>query len=256
VRRPLSTSNITSAALFRSIEAFQPTLIIDEADTFIVDDANSLREILNSGHEPDNAYVTRCVGESFEPRNFSTWAPIAIAKIGQLPTTLEDRSITILMRRRHRDEDVERFTNKDPAKFEILARKCLRWSCDNLDSPKMAEPYIPQGLDDRAADNWRPLFAIADAAGGDWPELARRAALKLSPIEDRQDRTPREMLLTDLRRLFSSSGKDRMASEHIREQLAEMEHRQWPEFKRGQPITPVQLATCSGRLILVQEHSR
>ena len=37
---------------------------------------------------------------------------------------------------------------------------------------------------DRAADNWRALFAIADLAGGDWPMLAREIALKLTPRDE------------------------------------------------------------------------
>ena len=49
VRRPVPASNISPAALFRSVETYKPTLLIDEADTFARND-DSLRGILNSGH--------------------------------------------------------------------------------------------------------------------------------------------------------------------------------------------------------------
>jgi putative DNA primase/helicase len=106
--RPLASSNISSAALYRSIEKWHPTLLIDELDSF-GDATDELRGILNSGHTPNTAFVIRCDGENKEPRQFTTWAPKVLALIGRLPGTLEDRSITISMKRRTRFERVERF---------------------------------------------------------------------------------------------------------------------------------------------------
>src|SRR5690606_6438562 len=97
-------------------------------------------------------------------------------------------------------------------------------------------------LHDRAADNWRPLIAIADAAGGDWPERARRAARILSGAADPADDPPAIQLLGDLRALFEARGVDRLASAEIVESLAKMEDRPWPEWKAGRPITVRQLA--------------
>jgi hypothetical protein len=101
-RRPLPASNITTAALFRAVEKFQPTLLIDEADTFLRE-REELRGIINSGHGRATAIVIRTVGDDHEPRTFSTWAPKAIALIGDLPPTLEDRSIVLTLRRRRQN---------------------------------------------------------------------------------------------------------------------------------------------------------
>src|SRR5262245_50042740 len=49
--RPLPASNVTAATIFRSVEAFHPTLLIDESDTFINGEAGELRGILNSGQD-------------------------------------------------------------------------------------------------------------------------------------------------------------------------------------------------------------
>jgi len=44
---------------------------------------------------------------------------------------------------------------------------------------KAARPAIPNELSDRQADISEPLFAIADAARGDWPQRARKALVQL-----------------------------------------------------------------------------
>ena len=108
VPKPLSASNITSAVLLRVVESERPTLLIDEADTFLKGN-EELRGILNSGHNRDLASVWRTVGEDHEPRRFDTWAPVAVAMIGRLPDTLADRSIEIDMRRKRPTDEVKKF---------------------------------------------------------------------------------------------------------------------------------------------------
>lgn len=105
VARPLDTANATVSAIFRIVELAKPTLLIDEADTFLGDN-DELRGILNAGHRR-GGQVTRTVGEDHEPRQFSTWAPAAIAMIGRLPDTLNDRSIIVSLKRRKASERVE-----------------------------------------------------------------------------------------------------------------------------------------------------
>ncbi len=107
VPRRLSTANVTPAVLFRTIEKYAPTLLIDEADTFIRDN-DELRGVLNSGHTRTTATVIRAVGDDHDPRAFSTWCPKAIALIWKLPDTLGDRAIEVPMRRRTASEHVQR----------------------------------------------------------------------------------------------------------------------------------------------------
>jgi putative DNA primase/helicase len=93
---------MSSAAVFRAVEAFAPTLIIDEADTFLTPEKPELIGILNSSHVRATAYVVRVVGDDHEVKSFSTWCAKAIALIGELPGTLQDRSIIVRMhRKRH-----------------------------------------------------------------------------------------------------------------------------------------------------------
>ncbi len=242
VRCPLSTSNTSAAAVFRSIEAWFQTLIIDEGYTFL-GDKDDLRGILNSGHSRAMGFVIRVEGEGRkEPRLFSTFAPVAIAQIGKLAPTLEDRSIIVSMHRKTRAERVEKLRIRRTADLDTLARKVARWAEDNLEALAEAVPETPDALHDRAADNWEHLLAIADLAGGPWPERARAVAVALSCGAEAEVSSLREQLLIDVQHLFAERNADRLPSKAICDALAELEDRRWPEYNRGKPISPNQLA--------------
>ena len=179
VPKPLLASNITPAVLFRTVEKYGPTLLVDEVDSFL-GEREELRGLLNSGHHRAGAFVLRAVGDDFEPRAFSTWCPKAVALIGRPPATVEDRAVVLPMRRRRPDEALRRLRLDRLDGLTMLQRQAWRWAQDHLDQLRDADPDIPTGLDDRAADNWRPLLAVADLAGGPWPERAREAAQQLS----------------------------------------------------------------------------
>lgn len=237
VNRPLSTSNITAAALFRTIEAVQPTLILDETDTFIWN-SDDLRGVLNSGHNRLMSYVIRTTGDHHNPKPFSTWAPVAIAAIGKIPDTLEDRSVVIRMRRKSPAESVERFRGDRVEEFAVLQQKMRRWANDNILALRSADPDVPEKLHDRAADNWRPLLAIADRCGGAWPETARRIACSLSDGMD--DSSHSVQLLEDIRAIIGTA--DRISSADLITRLTNLEDRPWCEWRNGKPMSTVQLA--------------
>ena len=241
VPRPLTTANATAAAIFRTIEAAQPTLMIDEADTFLTDN-DEMRGILNSGHRRSAAFVLRLVGDDHEPRKFSTWAATVIAMIGRLPDTLEDRSIPVRLRRRRPDEAIKAFRVDRTADLDLLARKVARWAADNHDNLKGMDPVIPPTINNRAADNWRPLLAIADAAGGEWPARARRIAEMVVAGAGADVQSAKVMLLEDIRSTFEDKHSDRLPSADLVAALVEMEGRPWCEWKAGRPITQNTLA--------------
>lgn len=243
VARPLPTANMTTATLFRVIEAARPTLLVDEADTFLRE-AEEMRGIINAGHCRASATVLRTVDtrDGYEVREFSVWAPMAIAAIGRLPGTIEDRAIKIAMRRRRPDETVERLRFDRLGRLRPLAQQAARWVADHAAALVTADPAVPGELHDRAADNWRPLLAIADAAGGEWPALARRAAVSLTREGADDVDTVRTMLLADLRELFAVEPSSILFSREILPALAKREDRPWPEYRHGKPITEHQLA--------------
>ena len=219
------------------MEQYGPTLLIDETDSFLRDN-EELRGILNSGHRRAMAYILRTVGDEHEPRGFSTWAPKVIALIKRLPATLEDRSIIVNMSRKRTSELVERLKPSQlHDQLEDVRRKCLRWSQDNEDTLRRAEPQAPEGLHDRANDNWEPLIAIAELCGysGD----LRNAALELSGTPD--DTAPGVQLLAAVREIFQAND-DKIGSGELAEELCKREEEPWAEWRRGKPITATGIA--------------
>ena len=168
---------------FRTVETARPTLIIDEADTFIVE-SEELRGILNTGHSRGGE-VIRTVGEDFEPQAVLDLAPVAIAAIGKIPHTLEDRAIRIEMKRRARGEPVERW-RADRAHLllgdviAVCAMGPIIWtSCGRL------IPLCPISSRSRR-DNWRPCsllptWSVACGPSG-LVKPQRRSRLATMPI--------------------------------------------------------------------------
>lgn len=239
VYRPVSTVNISAAALYRLIEAYRPTVLIDEADAFMGDN-EELRGIINAAHTRAKAYVARVeeIGGRREVKFFSTWAPLAIAKIGKLPSTVADRSVIIPMRRKAKDEKVERF-RRDRIRDQLapLRRKMARWAADNMEALRDLDPAVPEELNDRAQDNWRPLLAIADLAGGAWPEKARRAALLLNGVAEDDEEELGPQLLSDIYHIFERYKQPQLPSALLVKELCDLEDRPWAEYRRGQPLT-------------------
>jgi putative DNA primase/helicase len=225
VRRPLHTANITIGALTRVIDQYAPTLLMDEADTIFVNGGRAeLRGILNAGLYRSNAYVLRCIGDRKQPKLCSVWCPKAIALIGRLPDTLEDRSIVLPMRRRGSDEPVDLLhVDRLFAELEPIRRKAARWALDHRNNLGNITVNLPETLHDRAQDLWRPLFAIAELAGGDWPDRARRSAVELSGVVQHGN-SPEAQLLVSIRLLFEKEQTDRLSSEAIVCALAEAEN--------------------------------
>jgi Protein of unknown function (DUF3631) len=238
--KAVPASNITPAALFRTVEAHQPTLLIDEGDSFL-DPSEELRGILNSGHTKDTAAVIRTVGLDHEPRVFATWCPKAIARNGTLASTLMDRSVVLKMRRKLVSERVSRFRAAGlDEEVDRLRRRLCRWARDYSAVLAVVEPEPIHGLNDRAIDNWEPLLAIAELCSGESLEEARNAALALSDIEDEELGI---LLLTDLREIFEQNGNPKfLSTEAILIELHAKDESPWSELNRGRGLTARKLA--------------
>jgi hypothetical protein len=249
VARPLLTSGIKPAALLRIIEMYAPTLLLDEMDAVMKQDremAEALRGIINSGFNRTGARFIMNVptpGGGYEPREFSTFAPQLLSGIGDLPDTVRDRSIEIEMQRKRSNEIVKRLRRHDGDDLNVLGQKSARWAKDNLAGLSKAMPGIPTGLNDRAADAWEPLLAIADHAGGEWPRRARKAALALSGNHIIEDEDIGTLVLADIRQIFAGTKQAQITSELLVDALVAIEGHPWAEFGHAhKPITKNRLA--------------
>src|SRR5262245_32324287 len=148
VYRPIATANITPSTLFRVIDHFVPTLLIHEADTFLLNGPDELRGLLNAGLYRSTAFVVRCQAKVRIPKMFSVWCRKTIAVIGRLPTTLQDRCIPIAMQRRAPGERIESFRyEKIFHELEPLRRRVARWASDNRDKLGDADSLpLPENL--------------------------------------------------------------------------------------------------------------
>jgi hypothetical protein len=224
----------SEAVLFRKLAGGPCTLLLDEGDAIFRDKIGTyegLQAVLNGGHRR-GVKVPRMVGDGKAMRveDFDVFGPKAIAAIGNLPDTVADRSIPIRLVRRARHERVERFVHREVAEQTIaLSNGLATWAIDALSFLEKAKPQVPTSLNDRAAEFWEPLLAIADIAGGDWPSRAREAAVALHS-ERFDEETVGVSLLHAIREIFAERDSDRISTADLLRELVDRDDGPWPEF--------------------------
>ncbi len=240
IREPLQTVNISDAALFRAIGELKPTLLFDEVDAIFgpkARDREDLRGMLNGGFRRGSRVYRMGGSRMTTLEEFPVFCPKALAGIGELPDTIRDRTIRIRLERRTADEPIERFRERDSWEqsepIRISLASLAEFHTERLTD---ARPALPDELDDRAQDLWEPLLAIADLAGGDWPESARHAALALSTGDGREDDAPSIQLLRDIHAVFSANGSQRYKTAELIAELAVIEESPWADWY-GKTIT-------------------
>lgn len=248
VREPMAVLNASAAPIFRTIEAERPTLLFDEVDAIFGrhgkdDPAEDLRALLNAGHRK-GARIPRCVGPKHDVHLFEVYAAVAMAGLGDLPETLMSRSIVVRMRRRAPGEVIESFRRRQHAPAgEALRDQLSAWCGTVAEKVGEAWPVLPDGISDRPADVWEPLIAIADVAGGHWPETARAACKALSKVAANRDASLGVRLLADLRVVFGDG--DALHTATILGALHKIEEAPWDDL-RGKPLDPRGLARRLG----------
>lgn len=242
--RALFASSISQAAIYRVIEAHQPTLIIDEADTFVANRNDEMVGIINSGHSKNRARVVRCEGDDNKTRAFSTWSPMVLASIKTLQGTIMDRGVCIELRRKMNHEKVQRIPADLTQRMKQSRQKLTKWALDNASTVSLKQIEPPHTGNDRAVDNWIPLFSLAHLAGGNWPDKVLNAYAALTQQEEEQ--TAQVMLLSDIRDVINEHKGDRIPSKELVDLLLALEERPWREWRRGQPMTQNSLAKLLG----------
>jgi hypothetical protein len=247
-RSPWRVITPSEAVLYRKIARDRPTIMLDEIETVFgrksARENEPLRALFNAGNEPGTV-VPRVGGPNRDRLDeFPVYCPKAFAGIGvdELPATIRDRSIVLNLKRRAPSETIERFRTREVELVaEPLRVAAAAWAEATLGDLERARPVLPDALDDRAADGWEPLLAIADLAGGDWPDRARAAAIALSTAEGREEDSLGVRLLGDTRRVYDEQGTDRLASAALAIALVAIEEAPWGDL-RGHPLNTRGLA--------------
>jgi hypothetical protein len=255
--RPLMTVNASTAAICRSIgPADPPTVLLDEADTIFggkqAEANEELRGLLNAGHQRGRPMI-RWDHQRKERDEIPTFAMAALAGIGSTPDTIEDRAVIVKMRRRTATEKVAPFrSRRDGPVLRKLAADLSSWLRPNLTELEQAEPEMP--LEDRAADTWEPLIAVADLAGGNWPDRARRAALALNAArEGDAEFSDRLKVLIDCRTVFGDL--EAIPSTVLLDRLKALPESPWAEFN-GTGLTPMKLGVLLKEYEISSENIR
>lgn len=245
------TLNASPSSIFRILEKEQITLLFDEVDAIWTkrgqdDSHEDLRALLNAGYKV-GATIPRCVGKSHDVVRFPVFCAVALAGLGDLPETIMTRSIIVRMRRRAPHERVSEFRTRvhAPTGNDLRAR-LAEWAAEIGRDVGEAWPTFPDGVEDRPAELWEPLLAIADAAGGHWPDTARAACAQLCCAAQDRQASLGVRLLADLRTVFGDV--DALHTETILDRLHHPEESgldadaPWPEL-RGKPLDTRGLAS-------------
>jgi len=251
VPRPLLTVNVTPAYLFRKVsdEAGPPTILYDEIDTVFgpkAKDNEEVRGLLNSGYRK-GATAGRCVikGKKIETEDLPSYAAVALAGLDDLPDTIMSRSIVIRMRRRAPHEHIEPYRRRvHQAEGHELRDDLTAWVSVIWAELQDAWPVLPVSIEDRDADVWEPLLAVADAAGGDWPARARRSGVALVADAGAKGRGFGVQLLADLRTVFGN--EPFIPTEDILQALCSLEESPWGDL-RGKALDARSLARRLGK---------
>lgn len=243
--RPMHTSNSSASTLFRSVEYWKPTILIDEADTFFR--ANKeLHGMVNAGYHRSGVVIrNESVNGRIVPRSFSVYSPKALAGIDlkkHLPDATMSRGIVINLRRKLAHESVNRLRHADSSSFAGIAEKLARFAADYSVQVRHACPDLPQALSDRDQDNWEPMLAIAMLAGDEWFARATTAALALSGANERAANSG-SRLLADIKQVFVSQKLDKFSTAGLIRALCEDDENAWATYNGRQPITARQLAS-------------
>ncbi len=249
-RRALLSVAPSGAVLYRSIEKWSPTFVLDEADELFVENPD-LRSIVNSGWTLGQS-VLRCDPVTNEPMRFSTFCPKALGLKGKkLPDTTLSRTVIVEMKRKRAGESVGHYRHLDDVDFQDLRSRLARWAVDMGPALAGAVPPMPDGFLNRIASNWEMMLAIADSVSADAGAKARRAAIRIAKVVNAQKSTGTDLLI-DIKTIYE---RDIALEMHVgsipsltlTKRLAEDPEKQWCEWGRAaKPITQKQLAKLLG----------
>jgi len=233
-------ASITPSAFYRIIESEGPTLLIDEADRTLRGN-EELNGIINAGHTKRTAI--KILSEpthdgKWKSVEMSLWAPQAFAGIGTQADTLLSRSIKIKMRRKMVSEAIDTIPIDYFEQHQGL-RHCMKsWSDKAGKSISELTVSIPKTASDRAIDNWRPMFQIANTLMGEWPERVLTAFTEME-VNDKESNPLSEgtELLTDIQSLIEKNKSNEIPAAELLSYLVMKQDSEWFQHNRGKPIT-------------------
>jgi hypothetical protein len=166
--RPLSSSNLTGPALFRTLHDRGGVLLYDEAERLrqSTPDVQELLSMLLAGYRRGGqATRLEAVRDSFRPVAFDVFGPKAVACIQGVPAALADRCIPVMMFRAGPDSPKpRRRVDADPSRWQRLRDGLHALALDAGPAwLEMADRsgVCPDGIAGREFELWQPILALA-----------------------------------------------------------------------------------------------
>jgi putative DNA primase/helicase len=238
VQRPYAAVEATGAAIYRIIDRFKPTTLLDEADS-LFKRRTVLAHIINSSWSNAGRKIPRAGSHGKVIEEYDVYGTQIISMRGMnMDDTTLSRCIVCMIWPKLASEVVEEFGYRDDDEFKVIRRKLARWAIDNAVTLREAKPDFPVGFNNRIRINWKMLLAIADLAGGNWSKRAQKAALELEAGRDEPSEELR--LFAVLKDVWGSAQERTSAS--LCEALAAHPSGEWADFRGKGPIGQHQLA--------------
>lgn len=238
---PFKSDNATQAVMYHLIHKCSPTVLLDEIDSLSPEHREGLVNILNAGNKR-GAQVWRVEGEGGkrDAVGYNCFAPTIIAGIGRgkFPPATISRAIVLGMKRKPREYRIRRLRAYDPTG---LRRKCRRWAMDHIEELRSSQPDLPDELNDRQQDVWESLFAIAEVAGGEWPNRIREAALKLHNISTDEMRSTGNELMRHIKTVLDEVEGERIHTKKLLEKLNELDEAGYGDWNNHEGMKPKEL---------------
>ncbi len=164
--KPITISGAVSPApIYRLLEQWKGTLLVDEGDLRNSDAMNEVVTILNCGFER-NKSVMRCDSDDYDKlRFFDVFGPKIIATRQEFhDKALESRCLTEKMSQTIRTDILDQLPKSFFDKAEEIRNKCLKWRFDNKDSvdvEKTRDVYLGK-VSPRLKQATRGFLAVFD----------------------------------------------------------------------------------------------
>jgi hypothetical protein len=239
-----ASASITAAVVKRLFSVDHPTLLVDEVQRlFKAHENGELISLLNAGHSRWDAF-----SDSMEPtpdggwvnRRYSVWGTMALASIGELPEEQQGRAIIINLRRALAKDVPARLRHGTSDELKRRYAELVTWAASLEELPKVKVPEVLQYQPGRVFDNWEPIIQIAELAGGEWPELIRRAIADAVGAE-RADTWSARILrgvktAFDTASLHDKKPVDRLSTKRLIGLMIDDEEEEWGSANYGRPI--------------------
>jgi DNA primase catalytic core len=216
--------SISPASQFRIIEAFRPTLFMDETEDLKEKGFSDKRALLLGGYEAGSS-VLRCEKEkeNYKVKRLANYGPRAFASIEGLEDTLASRTVQITMQRSFNPEIKEKEVTLSNPDFQEIRDALFLVAMTYAPTVKKLYEEItrPDSVEfgDREFNLFKPILAIGRAIGIDSVEerlIAFQNAAYRNKVAEYNRSAPENVLLQFLLEMITEDSWHRSDEIHTR----------------------------------------